>query len=373
MNISYKYKVYPTKIQIELLQKTFGCVRFVYNYYLNRRIEEYRTNHNTMSYCQCCSDLTSLKQELDWLREPDKCALQNSLKDLDNAYKNFFNGQASFPKFKSKKIHDYSYRTNCNIKFLDKYIQIPKIGLLKIRGGRKCNGRILNATISQKSNGKYYISLCCTDITIKALPKTNKSIGIDLGIKNYCTFSDQTKIDTDKYFCNSSDKLALLQQKLSRKTRDSHRYNKLRQRIANLQFHIHNQRLDFMHKLSTSIIKQYDIICIETLNIKEMLQNSNKDTNKTNTCRLHKNISDMSWSEFVIQLEYKAKWYGKTVSKIDQYYPSSQKCHICGHINTQTKDLSVREWICPQCGTKHDRDVNAAINILNEGLRIINS
>lgn len=364
MEKAYKYCIYPNKRQKELLAKSFGCCRFVYNHFLNKRIETYQTEQKTLTYNQCSSELTKLKSELEWLKEPDKCSLQNALKDVDRAYKNFFKNNAGFPKYKSKKTHRFSYRTNAingNIAYLEKHIKLPKLGMVKTRTKLIPQGRILNATISQEPSGKYYVSLCCTDVEIPKLEKTGKEIGIDLGIKSFAVTSSGETIPNPKYLQKSLNKLARLQRELSRKTRGSSNWNKARIKLARLQEHIANQRTDFLQKLSTKLIRENDVICIEDLQVKNMIRNH----------KLARNIADVSWSEFIRQLQYKADWYGKTIIKVDKWYASSQICSCCGEQFPITKDLSIREWICPNCHTVLDRDGNAAINILREGKRIL--
>jgi putative transposase len=362
---AFRYRIYPNKKQQELIQKTFGCARFVYNYYLNKRIKMYENEKISLTYNMCSKDLTSLKKELEWLKEPDKDALQKSLKDLDNAYQKFFKEHTGYPKFKSKKNRHKSYRTSCtnnNIKFLNKHIQLPKLGLVKIRDKQFPKGRILNATISQESNGHYYCSLCCTDVEFPQYEKTGKTVGIDLGIVDFAIFSDGTKIENPRFYEKSEKKLAKLQRDLSRKTIGGSNWNKSRIKVANLQKHISNQRNDFLHKLTTDIVRQYDVICIEDLDVKSM-----KETDSTIR---NKHMNDVSLSEFRRQLTYKSQWYGKITSVIDRYYPSSQICHACGHRDGK-KPVNIRKWICSNCHSELDRDENAAINIENEGLRIL--
>ena len=247
--------------------------------------------------------------------------------------------------------------------FMGKHIKLPKLGLVKIRDKQIPQGRILNATVSQEPDGRYYCSLCCTDVQLEQYPKTNKNVGIDLGICDFAILSDGSKIENPQFYEKSEKKLAKLQRELSRKTIGSNRWNKARIKVARLQSHIANQRKDFLQKLSTTIVKDFDIIAIEDLDVMSMKETDSKIRNKR--------VGDVSWSEFRRMITYKSQWYGKQLVIIDRYYPSSQICHCCGYRDGK-KSEDIRNWVCPNCHSELDRDINASINILNEGLRQIN-
>jgi len=371
---AYKFRIYPTEEQEIFFAKTFGCVRKVYNLMLNDRKKAYEEVKNDPSKKMTFPTPAKYKKEFPFLKEVDSLALANAQLHLDKAYKNFFRDKSvGFPRFKSKKNPVQSYTTNNQKGTValigSKFIKVPKLkSLVRIKLHRQPKGMIKSATISRHSSGKYYISLLCKE-EISELPRTNSAIGIDLGITDFAILSDGQKIDNNKFTSKMEKKLKREQRKLSRRAllakkkgiplSEAKNYQKQKRKVARLHEKVMNQRTDFLNKLSTEIIKNHDIICIEDLNVKGMLRNH----------KLARSISDVSWSSFVAKLQYKADWYGREIIKVDTWFPSSQICSECGHKDGK-KSLDIREWTCPICHTHHDRDINASINILIEGLRI---
>ncbi|WP_407960209.1 IS200/IS605 family element RNA-guided endonuclease TnpB [Enterococcus faecium] len=355
---AYKFRIYPTEEQEIFFAKSFGCVRKVYNLMLDDRKKAYEEVKNDSSKKMTFPTPAKYKKEFPFLKEIDSLALANAQLNLDKAYKNFFRDKSvGFPRFKSKKNPVQSYTTNNQngtIALIDsKFIKVPKLkSLVRIKLHRQPKGIIKSATISRHSSGKYYISLLCKEEIIE-LPKTNSTIGIDLGIMDFAILSDGQKIDNNKFTSKMEKKLKREQRKLSRRALlaknkgtnlfEAKNYQKQKRKVARLHEKVMNQRTDFLNKLSTEMIKNHDIICIEDLNTKGMLRNH----------KLAKSISDVSWSKFVTKLQYKADWYGRKIIKVDKWFPSSQICSECGHKDGK-KSLEIREWTCPVCHTHQD-------------------
>ncbi|WP_407301639.1 IS200/IS605 family element RNA-guided endonuclease TnpB [Clostridium botulinum] len=355
---AYKYRIYPNKEQKLYFAKTFGCTRFIYNKMLADRIKSYEENKDLDIKQSKYPTPAQYKKEFEWLKEVDSLALANAQLNLDKAYKNFFRDKSiGFPKFKSKKSNYHSYTTNNQkgtIYIENSRIKIPKLKtMIKIKQHRQFNGLVKSCTISQIPSGKYYISILVDTENIQ-LPKIDKRVGIDVGLKEFAITSDGYRVQNPKHLRKLEKRLAKLQKDLSRKQKGSNNRKKARLKVANLHEKIVNQRKDFLHKFSMQIISENQAIVIENLKVSNMLKNH----------RLAKAISEASWYEFRTMLEYKADWYGRKIIVAPPNYASSQLCSSCGNKSNQTKDLSCRTYICPVCGMIMDRDLNASKNLL---------
>ena len=363
---AYKFRLYPSDEQKQLFAKTFGCSRAIWNMMLADKIKHYEETKEILY-----NTPAQYKKEFPWLKEVDSLALANVQLNLQIAYKNFFKLGFGFPKFK-KKNHSQSYKTNNqkgSIIIENGHIKLPKVGWVRVKAHRQVEGIIKSATISMTPTGKYHVSILC-ETEIVPLPKTNSSVGVDIGLSDFAILSTGEKIGNGRFFNQLSKKLAkeqkilsrraLVAKKANRKLSESNNYQKQRIKVAKIHEKIANMRRDFLNKLSANIIKNHDVICIEDLSSKNLMKNH----------KLAKSIGDVSWYEFVRMLEYKSNWYEKQVSKISRWYPSSQICSDCG-FSSGKKGLSIREWTCTNCGSHHDRDINASINILNEGLCLL--
>jgi putative transposase len=362
---SYKYRLYPSPEDKELLSLHFGHCRFVYNYFLKEKQEFYLKNKKTLNYNNCSQALTTLKKQKEyvWLKDVNSQSLQQSLKNLETAFGKFFSKKSKFPKFKRKDGNN-SFNVPQNVAIKNDKIYIPKFkNGIKFVNHRPLKGKICSATISKKPSGKYYVSILTEqNVCIPDAADLTKAVGIDLGIKDFAITSDGKRYPNLKFQKKYQSKLSKLQKHFSKKQKGSNRKEKLRIKIAKLHEKITNSREDMQHKLSTLLLNKYDVICLETLAVKNMMQNH----------KLAYAIADVSWNSMIQKLEYKAAWKGKKIIKIDHFYPSSKTCHNCGYIN-QSLTLKDRFWVCPQCGTVLDRDVNAAKNILTRGLTILSS
>ena len=362
MQKGVKFRIYPNREQKNLINQTFGCCRLVYNRGLAMREEAYK-NGNKIGYSQTSAMLTDLKRSGDFtfLKAVDSIALQQSLRDLDRGYVNFFQKRASHPTFKSKHNNHQSYRTinqGDNIRIAGKYVRLPKLGFVKVRQSMEV-GKINNVTIERTPTGKYFAVLN-VDFEPQLQQNNGAAIGIDVGIKEFYSDSNGNVVSNPKHLEKSMHKLIREHRKLSRKEKGSNNRNKQRVRVALVHEKITNQRKDFLQKRSTMLIRENQTICIEDLKVKNMMRNH----------KLAKYISSVSWSKFYDMLTYKATWYGNDIVKIPTMYPSSQTCSCCGNKNPLVKNLAIRKWECPECHATHDRDTNASVNILNKGLQM---
>ena len=362
MQKGIKFRIYPNREQKNLINQTLGCCRLIYNRGLAMRNEAFE-NGNKIGYSQTSAMLTELKKSDDFafLKTADSIALQQSLRDLDRGFVNFFQKRAGHPVFKSKHNHHQSYRTlnqGNNIRIVGRYIKLPKLGFVKIRQSMEV-GKINNVTVERTPTGKYFAIL---NVEFEPDPKPNMGgyIGIDVGIKEFYSDSNGNIVANPKYLERSMRKLTREQRRLSRKQKGSRNRSKQRVKVALVHEKITNQRNDFLQKQSTMLIRENQTICIEDLKVKNMIRNH----------KLAQHISSVSWSKFFEMLAYKSAWYGNDILKVPTMYPSSQTCSCCGYKNPLVKNLAVRVWECPGCHTVHDRDTNASINILNKGLQM---
>ncbi|SFD95216.1 putative transposase [Sharpea azabuensis] len=362
MNKGVKFRAYPNKKQQNLINQTLGCCRLIYNKGLAMR-NGACSNGEKIGYNQTSAMLTGLKKQADFafLKDVDSIALQQSLRDLDRGFTNFFQKRARHPQFKSKHNNHQSYRTinqGDNIRIVGKYIKLSKLGYVKIKQSMEV-GHINNVTVERTPTGKYFVVLN-VDFEPELRQNAGCMIGIDVGIKEFYSDSNGNVVNNPKYLEKSMRKLVREQRRLSRKQKGSNNRNKQRVKVAKVHEKITNQRNDFLQKQSTMLISENQTICIEDLNVKGMIRNH----------KLAQHIASCSWSKFFAMLEYKATWYGNDIIKVPTMYPSSQTCSSCGYKNPLVKNLSIREWECPNCHAKHSRDTNASINILNKELSL---